>query len=705
MQIIPLQAVPSQTINVVLNNQACQINVYQKFYGIFVDLYVNNVLVVGGVLALNLDRLVRSTYLGFLGDLCFLDTQGDLQPYYTGLGSRYLFVYIETTDILASAAIPPFVFNPGGVITSEFVKTKDNLRFAATRVRFPNAAVNNKSQVMTRSGHMAWVPISALKVGIPSMRISVVSNDLTEFSFNNNATITASVEYPAGVYTQLKFSGSSTGTGPPGQILFSDLLTIPGGIPANAKFWVLIFYQNSSGVYFTDVTSGGQAFAVWGDESSSGTGGLTDKTMTGGITNDGSFCYAPACILAKSSIVSIGCIGDSLTEGVGDNPLANPFIGDIGLVCKTLAALCPMVNLGLGGTTLTPNGPPTSRFWGQVGTARSQLIPYCSDLIIELGTNDLSAAISNLTAAQLIAYLETFITSVLPSLGAAKGVRIFLTTITPHTTSSDGFITIGNQTPDANTAERISYNNSIRGGLPGVTGYYETANVFESSQNSGFWAIPSAVGVNHLLDANDFSSTTAWFISSASMTNSYPDFFGGSNAWRLIEDNSVGPHYVASSAIAQNTTGTFTFSVYASSTNRRLELRAAGASGDFAYIVYDLINGAVGTSGISGTHFTIVSSSIVAVTGGFRCIFSYTCTELSTLFFVLDNGVGNAALSQVYAGDGVSFVRIMNPQFEVGPSVSPWVPGPSVLTNDGLHPNNTGYTAMVSSGIITVPVV
>ena len=37
--------------------------------------------------------LVRQAYLGFTGWLYFVDTQGGDDPYYTGLGSRYILVY------------------------------------------------------------------------------------------------------------------------------------------------------------------------------------------------------------------------------------------------------------------------------------------------------------------------------------------------------------------------------------------------------------------------------------------------------------------------------------------------------------------------------------------------------------------------------------------------------------------------------------
>ena len=100
MEIVPLQSVPSQTVSVVLGNQSCQINVYQKQYGLFLDLYANNVLIIGGQLCLNLTRIVRDLYLGFSGDLAFVDTSSDeSDPYYTGLGTQYQLVYLSPSDL------------------------------------------------------------------------------------------------------------------------------------------------------------------------------------------------------------------------------------------------------------------------------------------------------------------------------------------------------------------------------------------------------------------------------------------------------------------------------------------------------------------------------------------------------------------------------------------------------------------------------
>ena len=73
--------------------------VYQKLYGLFIDLYVGGVLIIGGVLCENLNRIVRSLYLGFVGDLTFIDNEGTSDPTYDGLGARYSLAYLEAADL------------------------------------------------------------------------------------------------------------------------------------------------------------------------------------------------------------------------------------------------------------------------------------------------------------------------------------------------------------------------------------------------------------------------------------------------------------------------------------------------------------------------------------------------------------------------------------------------------------------------------
>lgn len=102
-QIIPLTDTPAQTVVVTLSQQACRINVYTKSINVpiqppgmiptdpnpvyenqnpvFLDLYLNDALILGGVICRNEARIVRNAYFGFAGDLSFIDTRGDADPY------------------------------------------------------------------------------------------------------------------------------------------------------------------------------------------------------------------------------------------------------------------------------------------------------------------------------------------------------------------------------------------------------------------------------------------------------------------------------------------------------------------------------------------------------------------------------------------------------------------------------------------------
>lgn len=93
-QIIPMVDTPNQILTTTLGGQQCRIALYQKAQGLFCDLYVNDSLIISGVICQNLNRIVRDGYLGFKGDLYFTDTQGTSDPESPGLGTRYQFNYL-----------------------------------------------------------------------------------------------------------------------------------------------------------------------------------------------------------------------------------------------------------------------------------------------------------------------------------------------------------------------------------------------------------------------------------------------------------------------------------------------------------------------------------------------------------------------------------------------------------------------------------
>lgn len=56
----------------------------------FMNLAVGDVPMLDGAPCLAGVGIVRDAYLGFQGELVFLDTQGDADPYYDGLGTRWV---------------------------------------------------------------------------------------------------------------------------------------------------------------------------------------------------------------------------------------------------------------------------------------------------------------------------------------------------------------------------------------------------------------------------------------------------------------------------------------------------------------------------------------------------------------------------------------------------------------------------------------
>lgn len=101
MLVVPLEAVPRQTLQVQLENQPFTLTIAQNAYGLFMDVYLADALVIGGVLCENLNRIVRSAYLGVVGDFIFIDTAGTDDPIYTGLGARFQLGYVTAAEVAA----------------------------------------------------------------------------------------------------------------------------------------------------------------------------------------------------------------------------------------------------------------------------------------------------------------------------------------------------------------------------------------------------------------------------------------------------------------------------------------------------------------------------------------------------------------------------------------------------------------------------
>jgi hypothetical protein len=82
-----------------LGGQSCAIALRSNGGNLYFDLLVNNKPIIVGSICRNRQRLlVGLNYRGFVGDFVFVDSQGDEQPEYTGLGIRWFLYYLGANE-------------------------------------------------------------------------------------------------------------------------------------------------------------------------------------------------------------------------------------------------------------------------------------------------------------------------------------------------------------------------------------------------------------------------------------------------------------------------------------------------------------------------------------------------------------------------------------------------------------------------------
>lgn len=100
MKIIPLEAIPAETFQIVLDDQQCRITLYQCGRRMYLDLDVGDEAVCRGAICQNRASIVQSPTRLFSGSLHFWDTLGDEPPRYDLLGTRFQLMYISKDEAL-----------------------------------------------------------------------------------------------------------------------------------------------------------------------------------------------------------------------------------------------------------------------------------------------------------------------------------------------------------------------------------------------------------------------------------------------------------------------------------------------------------------------------------------------------------------------------------------------------------------------------
>lgn len=113
MQLVPITNEPNQTAQIVLAGQNCSIEIDSmngsdptdptlstEVDWLAFSLTVSGVSITLNAPCLNQKRLlINRQYLGFVGDFMFIDTQGVDDPEWEELGTRWVLLYLEASDL------------------------------------------------------------------------------------------------------------------------------------------------------------------------------------------------------------------------------------------------------------------------------------------------------------------------------------------------------------------------------------------------------------------------------------------------------------------------------------------------------------------------------------------------------------------------------------------------------------------------------
>ncbi|MXG89901.1 hypothetical protein [Nocardioides flavescens] len=283
-------------------------------------------------------------------------------------------------------------------------------------------------------------------------------------------TVRAALEY-AGVVTPFTFDGQQATTIAPGSHRVSD----PLGVFVTAGSTGFLRAERS-------VAGGGSVLSTAALRASLGEGTATSTSAVYGaasgfsvVADENTPAWAPLAILADGSAGrSVAFFGDSLSNAQRD---AVPEDG--GYLLRAVSPDVGVLRLNGGGGTagaFIGNGSGADS-----GRRRLALARHASYAWVEYGANDLNGGASLTTIQANLTRLWTAL--------SLLGLPVWQSTITPWSSSSDGWTTVEGQTPYSKHPTRIALNDWIRTKPAPLTGFFEVADVVESERNSGKWAL------------------------------------------------------------------------------------------------------------------------------------------------------------------------------------------------------------------------
>lgn len=283
-------------------------------------------------------------------------------------------------------------------------------------------------------------------------------------------TVRAAIEYNGASYPFF-FGGKRDVTIEPGGTATTEPLGLE--LPANATLFVRTYVSVTSGGKWPIGRFTRNALG----EGTNGSNGADTTLSTGSIVaGSDQTIFAPCAVFGRSesaSAATVLILGDSIAAGSGETS-GGDSEGRLGFLERALAN-----NLAWISSTRSSD---TFAIFNALHVRRLAHGPqYCSSAIVELGRNDLNAD-ANLASLQSLAQTSWYALS-------RRGLAVYQTTLTPQTTSTDSWATVGNQTIASSSREavRTAFNDWVRTTPAPLSGYFEIADIGETTRNSGIW--------------------------------------------------------------------------------------------------------------------------------------------------------------------------------------------------------------------------
>lgn len=565
----------------------------------------------------------------------------------------------------------------------------------ATRTQLFNSYGTTNKQIQSKSGHIARSAVSSLQIGFIGYYLDGdgASGTKLDVSVSGTTTITAAIEYPASTYTQVKFSGSASGSLTGGALLLSDAVTV--SIPAGAQFWVRTYATNATGLPVQWGGTGENAPVVdnanFADYAAAAASGLSDNTLGGAYgTQTANTLFAPNLIVANTTQKAFLLIGDSRCHGARDTADSS---GDTGELARSIGPACGYTKYACGG--LMVNHVALSN-----AAAITLMKPYFSHVISELSFNDANG--SAFPAAKTFANIRLLANQFV-------GKWFAQSTTCPGASSTDSYATLVNQTAIANDSIRTAVNDLIRGGTATeFSTYFEIADVLESSRNSGKWKtgsyvyeafhesqtgylfiktsniiVPASIansptvasfptGVTYgnatnLLNFTEKFDNAYWTSTNVNLTASAitPPDTAKSNGFKVAEKANTTYHDLSKTVAGLSNSTQYTFSGWVKYAGRKwLELIFYGGTAD-RKVYLNIQDGWVGTVSTNVQGFQLIPYA----SGWYRFGLTATMDGSGSKVVVFrtaqsDNQDAN------YAGDGTSGYYLWGVQVETGATMS-----------------------------------